>query len=131
MSVNNLLTFKLCSLLAFLLLSIGACADSTRHGWTLTYIKVLEEAILKFQADVGRFPTTTEGLSALIERPRDVENWNGPYVERSKVPLDRWEHELRYLYPSKYGDKAFDLYSFGPNGIDDLGRVDDISNWSH
>ena len=62
-----------------------------------------------------RFPTTEEGLKALT---------TNKYILK-----DVWGNEHVYIYPAKYGNKDFDLYSIGVNGKDDFGEIDDITNW--
>jgi len=130
MSVNKISLRYLYYILIFLLFSTSVCAESTRRGWTITYINVIEKALYKFKEDIGRYPTSTEGLNSLVLKPDAMLNWNGPYLKRSEIPLDRWNNELEYIYPPIYGSKDFDLYSFGANGIDNLGKEDDITNWS-
>ncbi|MCI0343095.1 MAG: DUF1259 domain-containing protein [Planctomycetales bacterium] len=77
-----------------------------------------------FRADVGRSPTTGEGLSALVTRPADVprhRTWNGPYLE--VLPADPWGNAYRYVSPAPDG-KAYDLWSSGPDRED--GTPDDV-----
>ncbi|MFH0965933.1 MAG: type II secretion system major pseudopilin GspG [Planctomycetota bacterium] len=87
----------------------------------------LEVAIDAFEVDTGRYPTTEEGLSALIEQPGDVKEWHGPYISRG-VPVDPWENLYVYKYPGEHNTSGYDIYSFGPNGQE--GGDDDIDNWS-
>ena len=101
---------------------------STKRGWTLARIQILEESIYKFKKDVGRFPTNGEGTSALIIKSKNMEGWNGPYYSRENI-VDAWGNKLKYSYPPVVSNKEFDLYSFGKNGIDNYGKLDDIGNW--
>ena len=64
-----------------------------------------------FYLDAGRYPNTQEGLVALIEAPAAVENWNGPYLKKKKIPLDVWQNAYHYESPGQHGE--FDLFSYG------------------
>jgi general secretion pathway protein G len=88
-----------------------------------------------FEVDVGRYPTTQEGLGALITRPADVSeaNWRGPYNFTpedltAKGLKDPWGHELVYRCPGVHNPDTYDLYSVGPDGKE--GTDDDIGNWA-
>jgi general secretion pathway protein G len=80
-----------------------------------------------FEIDCGRYPTTEEGLRALIDQPGGLTGWHGPYVERG-VPKDQWGNPYVYRYPGQHNVNGYDLYSFGPDGQE--GGTDDIDNWS-
>ncbi len=83
----------------------------------------------QFEVACGRYPTTTEGLYALLQAPADVQSeWSGPYLERNTIPLDPWGSEYQYRCPGQYNPDGYDIYSFGPDGK--LGGDDDITNWS-
>ncbi|MCX7661250.1 MAG: type II secretion system major pseudopilin GspG [Candidatus Omnitrophica bacterium] len=78
-----------------------------------------------FELDMGRYPSTEEGLYALREyNGPNQERWKGPYLK--KVPRDPWGREYKYKYPGTHNND-YDLYSLGPNGIE--GDADDIKNW--
>ena len=68
-----------------------------------------------YKLDVGSYPSTDQGLRALVERPADVANWNGPYV-KGKAPVDPWNHPYVYRDPSTRSGHDFDLCSEGPSG---------------
>ena len=79
-----------------------------------------------FRADVGRYPTQSEGLAALAKRPAKLPDWSGPYRFRH-VPLDPWGHPFIYLIPGKHNSTTYDLFS---RGRDELpGTADDVINW--
>lgn len=69
-----------------------------------------------YRLDVGRYPTTTQGLQALVARPSDATNWNGPYLQGDQVPLDPWGRAYVYRSPSAHGGRDYDLCSLGSNG---------------
>lgn len=76
---------------------------------------------------MGRYPTTSEGLEALVKKPANAEGWQQAYLKRD-VPLDPWGNEYIYRYPGQYNEDGYDLYSYGPDGKQ--GGGDDITNWS-
>lgn len=94
-----------------------------------TDIANLEVALDSFEIDTGRYPTNTEGIRALVVEPSNTnENeWKGPYLKRG-VPKDPWQNEYVYKYPGQYNEYGYDLYSYGPDGIQ--GTEDDIQNWT-
>ena len=93
-----------------------------------TQISQFEVALDAFEIDMGRYPTTTEGLRALVEKPTsDSDGWQQPYLKRD-VPQDPWGNEYQYRYPGQYNENGYDLYSVGPDHK--MGGDDDIKNWS-
>ena len=91
-------------------------------------------ALENFKEDVHRYPSTKEGLDALMSQPRSSIEWRGPYITQPELTWKReipdpWGSKYIYLYPAQYGDGAYDLYSCGKNKKDDRGQQDDISNW--
>jgi general secretion pathway protein G len=64
-----------------------------------------------FYLENGRYPRTEEGLVALVQKPAELDNWNGPYLKKNNVPKDPWQHEYQYQSPGQNGD--YDLYSYG------------------
>jgi general secretion pathway protein G len=93
-----------------------------------TQISQFAVALDAFEIDVGRYPTTVEGLRALVEKPAaDSDGWQQPYMS-GNIPLDRWGNEFQYRCPGQYNPDGYDLYSFGPDG--QMGGDDDITNWS-
>ena len=90
-------------------------------------IKDLEQALEMYKLDVGRFPSTSEGLDALVKKPGNATGWNGPYL-KSDVPLDPWNREYNYKYP---GERAeVDIFTYGANGSPGGdGEDSDVGNW--
>ena len=80
-------------------------------------------ALKLYELDNGSFPSTEEGLDALLNRPTSATNWNGPYLE--KKPLDPWGREYEYESPGDHR-ADYDLYSLGKDGIE---GIDDVTNW--
>jgi general secretion pathway protein G len=102
----------------------GQQAKITAAG---TDISNLGTALNNFETDCGRFPTTEEGLNALMVQPPSANGWKGPYLEKG-VPNDPWGNPYVYRYPPQHTNVSFDLYSFGPSGQD--GGADNIDNWT-
>ena len=84
-------------------------------------------ALDAFEIDLGRYPTTSEGLRALVEQPSNAEEWQEPYL-KTDVPKDQWGNEYVYRYPGQRNKYGYDLYSYGPDGKQ--GGDDDIVNWT-
>ena len=93
-----------------------------------TQIANFSTALDAFEIDCGRYPTTTEGLRALVDKPAsDSDGWVQPYLQQD-VPKDPWGNDYVYRYPGQYNQYGYDLYSVGPDHK--LGGDDDIKNWS-
>ncbi len=93
-----------------------------------TDISNVSMALDAFEIDCGRYPTTEEGLGALIQQPGDLTDWKGPYLKKNHVPVDPWKTPYVYRFPGQHNQRGYDLYSYGPNQQD--GGGDDIDNWS-
>ena len=90
-------------------------------------IKDLEQALEIYKLDTGRFPTTNDGLQALMKKPSSGSGWNGPYL-KSDVPLDPWKREYHYKYPGDHGE--LDIFTYGQNGSPGgEGEDRDVGNW--
>jgi len=76
-------------------------------------IDALEKALDQYRLDTGHYPSTEQGLGALLQRPQNEPKWNGPYL-RKNVPLDPWGRAYQYRAPGEQGD--FDLLSLGKDG---------------
>ena len=101
--------------------------DSAKLGTAKTEIANLSAGLDLFKYDVGRYPSTQEGLDALVKAPGDADNWNGPYVKTTTNLKDPWGHPFGYRSPGEHGE--FDLYSDGPTGKEDTGEKPAIANW--
>jgi general secretion pathway protein G len=74
----------------------------------------LSSALDLFYLDAGRYPSSEEGLGALVRRPAAINSWSGPYLKTTQVPKDPWGHEYLYRAPGQSG--PFDIGSLGPEG---------------
>jgi general secretion pathway protein G len=89
-------------------------------------ISAFEKALDSFRLEVGSYPTTEQGLAALVTRPDGVAKWNGPYL-RKEIPLDPWGRPYQYKFPGERRD--FDLLSLGHDGQPGgAGEAADITN---
>jgi len=75
-------------------------------------ISNLEAGLDLFKYDTGRYPTTEEGVQALVTAPPGINNWNGPYIKKTTGVKDPWGRPYHYRYPGEHGE--YDLYSYGP-----------------
>jgi len=101
-----------------------AKADATK-----IQINQIANSLDLFKLEVGRYPTTSEGLQALIAAPSGVPNWNGPYWREAQVPKDPWGHEYKYASPGTHGT-AYDVMSYGADGVEGgEGPNKDITSW--
>ena len=73
---------------------LGYLSDA-RVRSTKLQIDSLTAALDLFYLDAGRYPSQSEGLAVLIKRPPSVDNWNGPYLKQTALPVDPWGHRLR------------------------------------
>ncbi|MBK7354386.1 MAG: type II secretion system major pseudopilin GspG [Nitrosomonas sp.] len=90
-------------------------------------IDSLEKALHQYRLDIGQYPTTEQGLNALVTRPGNELKWQGPYLSKTPPP-DPWGRPYQYKYP---GDRSeFDLFSLGKDGQPGgAGDAADIANW--
>jgi general secretion pathway protein G len=91
---------------------LGSAKDKIAHQ----SIERLASVLDIYKLDVGSYPTTDQGLQALVARPQGVPQWSGPYLKGDKLPEDPWGHPFVYRSPSQRPGHEFDLYSLGPTG---------------
>jgi len=90
-------------------------------------IELLSTALDTFRLDVGRYPTSQEGLEALRSQPGGAERWDGPYLKK-EVPLDPWGKAYVYKSPGDHG--PFDIISYGADGVPGGdGDNQDVTSW--
>jgi general secretion pathway protein G len=90
----------------------------------------LKTSLVRYRIEVGDYPTTAEGIQALLTPPANkADRWRGPYIDTpgNKPPLDPWGEPYLYRYPGTKNKDGYDLYSKGPDKVD--GTDDDIGNW--
>jgi general secretion pathway protein G len=81
---------------------------------TRIQIASLGSALDLYAYEVGHYPTSEEGLRALVAKPATETRWNGPYLQRAEMIVDPWGHPYQYRMPGQHG--SYDLYSLGPKG---------------
>jgi len=85
-----------------------------KHDTAKLQIEDLGAALDLFYLGVGRYPTSSEGLKALVEAPAGTEKWTGPYLKKKTLPKDPWGRDYLYSTPGEHG--AYDLLSYGADG---------------
>lgn len=90
---------------------LGQLTDSRERAAQLQ-IEAFSSALDIYFIDVGRYPTDSEGLGALVQRPGSVQGWNGPYLRGGSVPQDPWGRQYRYVSDGR----TFQISSMGPDG---------------
>ena len=101
---------------------------SSRLKAAKVQIESIATSLELFRLDTGRYPTSEEGLIALVRHPANIANWNGPYLKSSTVPTDPWGAAYHYRAPGRHG--AFDVFSLGADGQQrGDGENQDITNW--
>jgi len=101
-----------------------SAADRTHDA-----IEWFAPSLVRYRINVGQYPSTQQGLSALLRRPvnlPDSSAWAGPYLP-GLPPGDAWGQPFAYRYPGVRNPASYDLWSLGPDGIDATG--DEIGNW--
>jgi general secretion pathway protein G len=89
-------------------------------------IELIGQALDHYRLDTGHYPTTEQGLNALVTNP-GVDKWQGPYLKKG-LPLDPWGKPYVYQYPGSHGE--YDLYSYGRDGKPGGdGEDEDIVSW--
>jgi general secretion pathway protein G len=114
---------ELLVVLAILGLLIGLVAPAALRQLGSAKEKIAHQSIERlagvldiYKLDVGVYPTTEQGLQALITRPSGTTRWNGPYLKGEKVPEDPWGRPFVYRSPSQRPGHEYDLLSLGPTG---------------
>ena len=94
-------------------------------------IQALETALTEFRLDNSKYPTSEQGLTALVTQPTDpsIKHWRpGGYIQR--VSKDPWGNDYQYVYPGTHG-KEYDVFSYGADGAPGGEGIDaDIGNWN-
>ncbi|MFQ5937509.1 MAG: type II secretion system major pseudopilin GspG [Acidiferrobacterales bacterium] len=95
---------------------------------TRLQIEELGTALDVYRLEIGRYPSTEEGLVALVQKPSVTEAWNGPYLRKRVVPKDPWGNDYRYRSPGQ--NSGYDLYSFGADNTEGGdGENVDVVSW--
>jgi general secretion pathway protein G len=101
-------------------------AEDARKAAAIADISAFSSALNMYNVDTGQYPTTDQGLQALIVNP-GVKGWSKPYLDNmATLKMDPWGHPYQYQYPSSHGQE-FDISSAGKDG--QFGTGDDITSW--
>jgi general secretion pathway protein G len=108
--------------------------DQARSQTARAQIKQLESALTFYQMDNGRFPTSDQGLLALVEKPSgapEARNYRpGGYLQGGAVPVDPWSNPYQYVAPGQHNPHAFDLWTYGSDGqAGGEGPDQDVGKW--
>jgi len=111
--------------------SIFAQVDKGRVTSTSVQISNLESVLELYRMDNAHYPTTEDGLEALIHETDDAKNFPpGGYLQKRRVPEDAWGNPFQYEQPGQNNTHSFDLWSYGADGKPGGDGVDaDIGNW--
>ena len=94
---------------------------------TKAQIDALQKSLDQYRVDVGHYPSTEQGLQALVVKPGDEPKWAGPYLSKA-LPKDPWGHDYQYKQPGEHGE--YDLLSFGKDGRPGgEGEDADLTSW--
>ena len=107
--------------------------DKARYSQAQVQMRILEDALKRYKLDSGRFPTTEQGLDALVRQPTTgtlPRNWQqGGYLDKPEVPIDPWGNNYIYISPGQHGPD-YDLKSLGADGLEGGEGYDaDIESW--
>lgn len=109
----------------------GNVLGSNEKGIAQLFVKSsLQSPLMQFRLGAGDYPSTAEGLQALVTAPANkADRWTGPYIESKdgKPPTDPWGEAYQYRYPGTKNKGSYDIWSKGPDKTD--GTDDDIGNW--
>lgn len=97
-----------------------------RIGAAKSQIKSFETGLKLYNRDCGKYPSTAEGLNALITKPGSCARWK-PYLDQQTIPLDPWSNPYEYFYPGTHGQEI-EIISKGPDGS--LNTQDDVVSWN-
>ena len=127
------------AILVFLVIAVGClwwrmktdgfCGDLSMDNTAKFFVtESMKPALTKYRDSVGHFPSSEEGIAALLHAPQATEQrWHGPYIEGERVPRDPWGREYQYRSPALKSTLGYDLWSLGPDGVP---SADDIGNWT-
>jgi len=91
-------------------------------------IQELSSALDLYRLEVGTYPTTDQGLEALVEKPVGVAQWNGPYLRKKTIRLDPWGQPYKYRSPGEHD--AFDIFTYGADDAEGgEGEARDVLGW--
>jgi general secretion pathway protein G len=119
-------------LVAMIVPNIAGRSEQARKTAARTDIESnLSTALDLYRMDVGQYPTSEQGLDALINQPTSAPvptQWNGPYLKKKKIPKDPWGRDYVYVSPGAHNTDSYDLSSLAASGVED---DHNITNWGN
>ncbi|NJM37997.1 MAG: type II secretion system major pseudopilin GspG [Akkermansiaceae bacterium] len=106
--------------------SMNKIGDSAKLGQVESDFKSFESSVAMYKLNAGQLPTTQQGLKALVEKPSSTPVPRRWIQIMKKVPLDPWGKPYAYRFPGKKNAADFEIYSAGPDGIEN--NADDLSS---
>ena len=103
-----------------------ARSEQAKEAAAKTDIANMETALDAFEIDTGRYPSSDEGLAALVNQPNNANGWKGPYLKKMVVN-DPWGNPYVYRQPGQHNTTSYDLFSMGADGRE---GNDDVTNWN-
>lgn len=105
--------------------------ENARIKTARSQIKMLDTALETYRMDAAKFPTTEQGLDALVNKPSEARNYQeGGYLREGRVPVDPWGNPYQYESPGQHNKRGYDIWSLGPDGqAGGEGNDADIGNW--
>jgi general secretion pathway protein G len=111
--VELLLVMTILAILAGIVLpKIAGRGEDAKIAAAKSQVSIFGTALGTYEVDNGSYPRGREGLQALMVKPRDAQNWHGPYMEQA-IPLDPWKKPYVYECPGKHNPSGYDVYSTG------------------
>lgn len=107
---------------------LGGVMKTGENARVKADLGTISVSLLNYKISAGSFPTTQQGLAALIAKPADVRGWEGPYFKGGAI-TDPWSNEYGYIFPGTHQGNSGepDIFSKGPDGLE--GTPDDMGNW--
>ena len=112
-------------------LAIVPQIDKANVNAARTQLRMLDSALEAYRMDNAKFPTSEQGLDALVKAPNEARNFQpGGYLREKRLPDDPWGNPFQYEYPGSHNDHSYDLWSWGADGAPGgEGNDADIGNW--
>lgn len=124
--VELLLVLVILGILAAIVIpKFSGRTEQAKEQAVRTQISTFRTALDAFEVDNGYYPKGKNGLQDLIVKPRDAQNWRGPYLQSDRVPQDPWGGEYIYECPGRHNPDSYDVSAAGPPGGDKA-----IGNWT-
>ncbi len=115
--VELLVVMVILGLLASMVLpNFFGTSNKARIGIAKTQMSALGTALDSYALDTGRYPSTSEGLQALVDQPSGLDMWDGPYIKGGKLPKDPWGAQFEYAGPGDGGGGDYEIVCLGADG---------------